>query len=190
MPVLVLLFLLCSGSLLAQPLAPLEKGETYRFRFHDVDGDILPLDDGRITITTVVTPAQEGKARAVAELVPPQLIGDPRLRYITVVNFQGKIMGAIRGVTRAIIRNRLSAEANVRRPDYAARRIPHDPRDDLHVVADFDGKVMKQLGLDAAAGEMRVFVFDGEGRLLQGWKGLPPRDELPALLERALRASA
>ncbi len=159
-----------------------EIGATHSLTFQDVDGNELSITDGRVTIITVATREQEENARAVAELVPDRYVGDPKYRYVTVVNFKDKLAGPLQGLTRAVIRNRLNAEAENLRPQYLARKIERDPRADLHVVADFDGSTSQRLGLGAAT-QTTVFVFGGSGKLLARWDGVPPGDALPKLLE-------
>src|SRR3954463_11550438 len=91
--------------------APLQPGTVYDLKFTDVDGKSLATADGNVTIITVVTREEEDKAKAIADLVPDRYIGDQKYRYITLVNFQGKLMTPLRGITRGVIRNRLDAEA-------------------------------------------------------------------------------
>ncbi|MEP6821410.1 MAG: hypothetical protein ABI946_03580 [Chthoniobacterales bacterium] len=161
-----------------------EVGGKYALSFQDVDGKELSTNDGYVTIITVVTRAQEDNARAVADLVPDRYVGDEKYRYVTLVNFQGKLAGPFEGLTRAIIRNRLNAEAEGLKPQYLAKKIERDPRSDLHVIADFDGSASRRLGLSESAGTA-VFVFDGAGKLLGRWKGVPPGDALPKVLAPA-----
>lgn len=159
-----------------------EVGSTHSLSFQDVDGNEISTAGGRVTIITVVTRAQEDNARAVADLVPDPYMGNPQYRYVTLVNFQGKLAGPLQGLTRAVIRNRLNAEARELRPQYLEKKIERDPRGDLHVIADFDGSASKRLGLSESAA-MAVFVFDGAGKLLGRWDGVPPGDTLAKVLE-------
>ncbi len=161
-----------------------EAGGSHSLSFQDVDGNEISTAAGHVTIITVVTRAQEDNARAVADLVPDRYVGDEKYRYVTLVNFQGKLAGPFQGLTRAVIRNRLEAEAKELKPQYLARKIERDPRSDLHVIADFDGSASKRLGLSESAGTA-VFVFDGTGKLLGRWDGVPPGDALPEALATA-----
>lgn len=161
-----------------------EVGSTHVLSFSDVDGQEISTADGRVTIITVVTRAHEEDARTVADLVPDRYIGDQKYRYVTMVNFQDKLAGPFQGLTRAVIRNRLNAEAEKLKPQYRERKIGHDPRGDLYVIADFDGSASKRLGLTSAV-EPAVFVFDGAGRLLARWEGIPPGDALPNILAKS-----
>ena len=160
-------------------------GSTHRLTFRDVDGRDLSTSDGHVTILTVVTRADEDKARTVADLVPDRYVGAEKYHYITLVNFERKVPAPFYGLTRAIIRNRLAAEARELQPQYLAKKITHDPRRDLYVIADFDGSATERLGLSAEAAVMAVFVFSGKGELLARWSEVPPGDALPKILATA-----
>ena len=168
----------------AQP-APLQQGNSYRFSLRDVDGQNLSVADGHVTIITVVTRQNEEQARAAAERVPDRCIGDPKFRYITLVNFQGKMSAPFRGFISGVIRRRLDGEAKRLRPAYEQKRLTRDPRDDVFVVADFDGSAVAHLGLSPSSGDVSVFVFNGTGRLVRRWTGVPPEDQLVAAIAAA-----
>lgn len=158
--------------------AELKTGDVAALTFADVDGKQLSTADGHVTIITVITRDNEANAHAVADQVPDRYLGLPKYRYVTLVNFQGKLPGILQGVTRSVIRSRLDAEAKSLRPQCAAKQIGHDPRRDLYVVADFDGTAVGKLGLAPANAEVAVFVFNGKGKLVQRWQGVPPNNSL------------
>lgn len=153
-------------------------GSTAALTFEDVDGNEFSTADGHVTVITVVTRQNEDKAHAVADKVPDRCVGDAKYRYVTLVNFQGKLPGVVHGVTRGVIRGRLDAEAKELKPQYEAKHIARAPRRDLHVIADFDGKAVTQLGLSPEADDVVVFVFNGEGKLVNRWVDVPPNDSL------------
>lgn len=165
--------------------APLQIGSVARLTFRDVDGNTLSTADGHVTILTVVTRQNEEQAHAVADQVPDRYVGNAKYRYVTLVNFQRKLAGPIQGLTRVVIRQRLDAEANRLRPEYQAKKIVHDPRKDMFVVADFDGSAVSQLGLLPDSNEVAVFVFNGRGKLIQRWTGVPPNEALPKTIAAA-----
>ncbi len=158
--------------------AELKTGSAAALTFEDVDGHQISTADGHVTIITVITRDNEPDAHAVADQVPDRYVGVPKFRYITLVNFQGKLPGFLQGVTRAVIRGRLDTEAKTLRPQFAAKHIARDPRHDLYVIADFDGKAVEKLGLTPANSEVAVFVFNGKGKLVQHWRGVPPNNSL------------
>lgn len=167
--------------------AALPPGGTHRLTFRDVDGNDLSTADGHVTIIVVVTRRSEEKARQISQLVPEHCIGDPKYRYITLVNFQKGLARPVQGLTRAIIRNRLDAEAKALQPRYAAKKIARDPRRDLYVVADFDGAAVSRLGMSPESNDVAVFLFNSSGKLVQRWIDVPPEPALVDALEAAER---
>jgi hypothetical protein len=163
----------------------LEAGSVYQLTFEDVDGNELSTADGHVTIITVVTRNNEDKARAVADQVPDKYVGDPNYRYVTLVNFQRKLFGPLQGLTRTVIRNRLDAEAKELKSTYEEKHLTRDPRRDIHVIADFNGKPVEQLGLTSERDDIAVFVFDREGKLIARWEDVPPEGELPKAIAAA-----
>lgn len=163
----------------------LRSGNVYPLSFADVDRQQLSTSNGHITIITVVTRKDEQKAQQVGDRVPRVYLGDPKFRLITIVNFQQKIFPPFRGVIMAIIRNRLDAEAKELQKIYTTKHLTRNPRSDIFVVADFDGKAASQMGIAPSSSEFAVFVFDGRGRLVRRWNDAPNVDALSAALSDA-----
>ena len=163
----------------------LRLGNAYPLTFTDVDQHQLSTSDGHVTIITVLTRKDEQKAQTVGDRIPHVYLGDPKYRLITLVNFQQKIFSPFRGITSAIIRHRLDAEAKERQKIYSAKKLNRNPRYDIFVVADFDGKVVSQLGIGPTSTEFAVFVFDGRGRLVRRWNDVPSADALTAAINEA-----
>jgi hypothetical protein len=167
--------------------AELRPGDVSALRFRDVDGNEHSTAGGHVTILTIVTRENEARAQAVGDNVPEFCIGILRYRYITLVNFERKLPMPLRGLTRAIIRNRLDAEAKKMRPGYQARGIPRDPRRDIFVVPDFDGGVVTQLGLAPEKAGLVVFVFNPRGKLIARWDDVPSEEALARAVAAADR---
>jgi hypothetical protein len=161
----------------------LRQGNTYPLTFTDVDRHQLSTADGRVTIITVVTRRDEAKAQSVGDRVSQITSADPKFRLITLVNFQQNILAPLRGMVSAVIRHRLDDEAKDVQKSYAERHINRNARDDILVVADFDGKAVSQLGIAPTSAEFALFVFDGQGRLVRRWSDVPS----PELLAQALK---
>ena len=151
----------------------LRPGNVYQLSFTDVDKQELSTSDGHVTVITVVTRDDESKAQTVGDRIAPVYMGNPKYRLINLVNFQQKIFPPFRGMISSIIRYRLDAEAKKLQKIYSEKRLNRDPRSDIYVVADFDGKAVSQLGIAPASAEFAVFVFDGRGRLVRRWNDLP-----------------
>jgi hypothetical protein len=165
--------------------AELRVGNVYPLTLTDVDQHQLSTSDGHVSIITVVTRKDEEKAQAVGDRFPHAFLGDPKYRLITVVNFQQKIFSAFRGMAMAIIRHRLDAEAKELQATYSSKHINRNPRTDILVVADFDGKAVSQLSISPASNEFAVFVFDGHGRLVKRWNDVPSVEALTAAINAA-----
>jgi hypothetical protein len=177
-----LLLLLSVSNLSAIQLRP---GGTYPLVFTDVDRHQLSTADGHITVISVVNRRDEAKAETVGDRVSKITLGDPKFRLITLVNFQQNILPPLRGMVSAVIRHRLDIEAKEIQKSYAARHINRNARDDIYVVADFDGKAVSQLGISPISPEFAVFIFDGKGRLVRHWSDVPAEDALTQALKEA-----
>lgn len=153
-------------------------GETYRLVFNDVDRNQISTADGHVTLVIVTTKQDQDKARAFGDRVPDTYIGNDKYRFLTVINFQGKIHPGFRTLATAIVRHRLNLEAKRIQPRYSNAHLTRDPRRDLFAVADFDGIAVNQLGIPLSAAEFTAFLFDGDGRLLRHWHNVPTQSEL------------
>jgi hypothetical protein len=173
-------YFLLASLLAASPAEAIELrvGNNYPLTFTDVDRHQLSTADGHVTIITVVTRRDEDKAQAVGDGVPRMYYGDPKFRLITLVNFQQSIFPPFRGMLSAIIRRRLDDEAKELQKTYTERHLTRNPRDDIFVIADYDGKAVSQLGLAPTSSEFAVFIFDGRGRLVRRWSDVPSADAL------------
>jgi hypothetical protein len=163
----------------------LHPGNTYSLVFTDVDHHQLSTADGHVTIISVVTNRDEAKAQTVGDRVTQITLGDPKTRLINLVNFQQNILPPFRGMVSAIIRHRLNTEAQEVQKTYAQRHINRNARDDIYVVADFDGKAISQLGISPTSGEFGVFIFDGHGRLVRHWNDVPTLEMLTQAIKEA-----
>jgi hypothetical protein len=167
------------------PAAELRVGNNYQLTFTDVDHEQLSTSDGHVSIISVVTRENEAKAEALGNRVPQQYYGDPKFRLINIVNFQQGIFAPLRGVIMAIIRHRLDVEAKNLQKVYSERKLKRNPRDDIFVVADFDGKAVSKLGIAPKSSEFAVFIFDGRGRLVRRWNEVPSAGALTEALQEA-----
>ncbi len=165
--------------------AEMRVGNVYHLTFTDVDQHQLSTADGHVTVISVVIRKDEAKAQTVGDSVPHSYYGDPKFRLITMVNFQQGIFAPLRGMVSAMIRHRLDGEAKELQKVYSEKHVTRNPRNDIFVVADFDGKAVSQLGIAPTSSEFAVFVFDGRGRLVRRWNDVPPAGALAAALAEA-----
>ena len=163
----------------------LHPGNTYPLVFTDVDHHQLSTADSHVTIISVVTNRDEAKAQTVGDRMTQITLGDPKIRLINLVNFQQNILPPFRGMVSAIIRHRLDTEAKDIQKMYAQRHINRNARDDIYVVADFDGKGVTQLGISPTSSEFGVFIFDGKGRLVRHWTDVPTVEMLTQAIKEA-----
>jgi len=165
--------------------AELRAGNTYPLTFTDVDRHQFSTADGHVTIISVVNRRDEAKAQSVGDHVSQISFGDPKIRLTTLVNFQQNILPPLRGMVSAVIRHRLDVEAKEMQKSYAERHINRDARNDIFVVADFDGKAVSQLGINPISAEFAVFIFDGHGRLVRRWSDVPSQEMLAQAIKEA-----
>jgi hypothetical protein len=160
-------------------------GQPCRFVVTDVDGDRLSACDGHVTIVTIMTRRDEAKARAVGDNVPHQYLGDPHFRLITVVHLQDRLSSLFPSLTLALIRHRMDVEARRIQPIYTAKHLRRDARDDMFVVADFEGEIAVSSGEASSLDEFAVFVFNQAGQVIRRWSDAPSSEQLRAALEEA-----
>src|SRR5213075_182086 len=163
----------------------LHPGNMYPLVFTDVDRRQLSTADGHVTIISVVNSRDETKAQTVGDRVTQITLGDPKVRLVTLVNFQQNILPPLRGMVSAVIRHRLDTEAKAIQKTYAQRHINRNARDDIYVIADFDGKAVTQLGISPISAEFGVFIFDGHGRLVRHWNDVPSAEMLTQAIKEA-----
>src|SRR4051794_39459102 len=163
----------------------LRPGNTYPLTFTDVDRCQLSTADGHVTVISVVTRKDEAKAQTVGDRVSQITFADPKVRLITLVNFQQGILLPLRGMVSAVIRHRLDTEAKDIQKSYAERHINRNAREDVFVIADFDGKAVSQLGMAPTSSDYVVFVFDGKGRLVRRWNDVPSHEMLAQAIKEA-----
>ena len=172
-------FLSMTGTIFAD----LTVGQNYRLDLVDVDGNALSTADGHITTVVLSTQSGIDKARAVGDRTPDFCLGNPAYRMITVLSFEKQHSKPTRMILTSLMRHRLNAEGHRLQDRYDKLKIPRDARRDVSAVADFDGAIAAQLGLQSVAGAFRVFVFNKNGALIKQWSDVPTAEELSAALK-------
>ena len=99
------------------------------------------------------------KAEQVGERVPHVYLGDPKYRLVTMVNFS-------RASSRSTGNDVQSSEigwmprTRSQKANTLAKHLTRNPRSDMFVVADFDGKPDSQFGIASTSSNSRpVFHF-------------------------------
>ncbi|MFL6589579.1 MAG: hypothetical protein ACJ8M4_05350 [Chthoniobacterales bacterium] len=181
-----ILFLLAAVSAVTAALGgQLREGNNYSLSFTDVDGRQHATANGHVTVITVMTRRDEVKADTLGERVTHVTLGDPKFELINLVNFQQNVLPPLRGMVSAMIRHRLDSEAAEIQKKYDKMQIKRKARDDVFVVADFDGKALTQLGMNPASSDFGVFIFDGRGRLVRRWSDVPGAETVAQTLKEA-----
>ncbi|HEY4284107.1 MAG TPA: hypothetical protein VGM62_13655 [Chthoniobacterales bacterium] len=176
LPVLVILVIPVSK------VQSLTTGQMVRFKVTDVDGRKLSALDGPTTMLVLTTRQDLDKAQLIGNRAPERCLGNPKFRMITVIQFNKSTSQAMRFVYSALVRKRVAAEANRLKPRYRAKKLTTDPRQDVHVVADFDGTTAAQLGLSDSAGLFAVVILTPDGVVLREWRVVPSAQELDIAL--------
>ncbi len=174
----IFLAIACAFPLLAQTRVP-------NISFDDIDGRSHSLNAGKVTLVIVINRGQQAQADAVGARMPDKYLGDPHYQIITVVKFAKRPGYLFRKFASAVIRHRLDVLADRLRRRYSAKKIAHDPRVDLFVVADFDAKISAALQVPRGSNAIAVFLFDAHGALLKRWSKVPSIHDLTAHLSRA-----
>ena len=163
--------------------ADLTVGQRYPLRLTDVDGNALSTADGRITTLVVTTQAGTDKAREVGDRTPDFCLGNPTYRMITVLVFEKNHSKPTRAIFGSLIRRRLDSEGHRLQNRYNKLQISRNARQDVSAVADFDGAIAKELGLEPTAGVFHIFVFGKNGELIKQWQDVPAAEELAAAMK-------
>jgi hypothetical protein len=167
----------------ASPVS-LKSGATYKLRFDDVDGKKIFTFDGHVSVIVVVTTKDTANAAEVGDRVPIRYKGNQKYRFLTIVHFRTIVSRWFSPIATLAIRHRLDQEATRIQPEYDKRKIRRNPRQDLFAVADFDGSALSKLGLSPDSNGVAVFLFDGNGVLMQYWQKVPDRESLAAALRQ------
>jgi hypothetical protein len=163
--------------------AELSSGQRYAIQFSDVDGRTLSTADGHVTVLVLTTRDDLTRAHAVGDRIPDYCLGNQNYRMITVLRLKKRYTELGRTIAMTLVRHRVDEEAKALQTRYDAKKISHPAREDIHVVADFDGAILTQLGEQPGGTLFHVFVFGGNGELLQQWDDVPSAEELAAVVK-------
>ena len=173
-------FLVISFTLIisTSQLLALAPGQTIALKVTDLDGRTLSAADGQTTILILTTRSDVDKARLVGDRTPDFCLGNPKFRMVTVIQFPKTTSRTIRFLFMATVRQRVNTEAKRLKVRYLKKKLTADPRQDIHVAADFDGQMASQLGLPGAVTTFRVLILGANGVLLREWTDVPSSQEL------------
>ncbi len=175
---------LVAGALCISTCLVAAKDQNFSLNLVDVDGNTLSTADGRVTIIVLTTQAGIDKARAVGDRTPEFCLGNPEYRMITVLVFEKKHTKPTRMILSSLIRRRLDSEGHRLQNRYDKLKIARNARRDVSAVADFDGTIAKQLGMEPGAGLFQIFVLGKNGELIKQWSDVPSADDFSAALKQ------
>jgi hypothetical protein len=163
--------------------AALSTGQRYAINFTDVDGRTLSTADGHITVLVLATREDLTQAHDVGDRIPDYCLGNQNYRMITVLRLRKRYTQLGRSIATALVRHRVDEQAKALQMRYDAKKISRPAREDIYVVADFDGTISTQLGEELGETRFHVFVFGRDGELLQQWDDVPSAQELAAVVK-------
>ena len=163
--------------------AALPTGQRYTVSFSDVDGRALSTADGHVTVLVLATREDLTRAHAVGDRIPDYCLGNQNYRMITVLRLKKRYTELGRTIAMTLVRHRVDEQAKALQMRYNAKKISRPAREDIYVVADFDGTVSAQLGSPAGTTQFHVFVFGRDGELLQQWDDVPSAEELATIVK-------
>ena len=165
-------------------LGELTVSESYRVNFVDIDGNTFSTADGHITTVVLIGKSNADKARAVGDRTPDLCLTNPIYRMVTILAFEKKHSKPVRMILTSLVRRRVDSEARQLQTRYDRLKIARDARHDVFAIADFDGTITTQLGLQPSATLFHVFVFGRKGELLKQCNDVPSSEELAAALKQ------
>ena len=141
-----------------------------------------PRADGHLTVIVLTRSTNTDQVRLVGDHVPQSSLGNPAMRFITLLTFTKKHSRATQLLFNVLARRRLDAEARRLQSRYAAKNLTRNPRSDVFAVLDFDGSISARLEM-APTIPFQVVVLGRKGELLKRWDAVPSAPELSAVLE-------
>jgi hypothetical protein len=144
----------------------------------DIENRKLTIGNGQLYVVAGAT-TRGLRSPAIAEgILPPNLLADPELRLLYIVDLDGRLPAALNSSIRRELAKVFSRER--KRLEQAHRRLglKRKPEDAISLLFDPEGETSRLLGLDYGKSTYAVAIFDRSGNRAWLCQGLPPRDEL------------
>jgi len=138
-----------------------------------INGRTARIGEGIPVMVTVIDDKQANAARRAGDLVSDEAIAHRQILQVTVVNFQNRLQPSMHRISKAQMELDLKKAATRLVPIYRRLGVSHSPNDDLYAIADFDGSVSGKLGVDSAQDPVVVLLYDGRGRPVARFNGVP-----------------
>ncbi|NJK93111.1 MAG: hypothetical protein HC904_15605 [Blastochloris sp.] len=149
----------------------------------DADGvERVMNPKGMVTVLIYSNPVLQNRTREASKAVD-EFKGRRDFRSIVVVDLRGTMADWAAGYTvRRMVRD-LDQEALRVAPYYRKNGNPADPRKELSAIADFKGELCVKLGWTQPKDELRVMVFNREGKRGKVWEDLVEPAQLTAAVQ-------
>ncbi len=144
----------------------------------DIENRKLKIGDGDLYVVVGVT-TRGLQSPAIPEgILAPNLLADPELRLLYIVDLDGKLPAAFNSSIRRELAKVLSRER--KRLEQAHRRLgfKRKTEDAISLVFDPEGETSGLLGLGYGKSAHAVVIFDRSGNRAWSCQGLPQRNEL------------
>jgi hypothetical protein len=167
----------------SSPSTPVRK-----FKATDADNhNILINKPGVITLLLGTNEDSQDAARAAGEAVYPYR-GRPDFDLIVVVDLRDSIAAWAPTVVLAEMRSNLDKEVKDLKPYFLQNGNTSNPRNSMHVIADFTGTICPQLGWPAHTDDLRAILFGGDGREIKRWDKLEDMAQMQSDVHAAIEA--
>jgi hypothetical protein len=157
-------------------------GAQTTYKLQDIEDHKFKIGDGDIYVVAGATANGFRPPKVREGLLPANVLADPELHLIHVVNLAGRLPTLMHRGARSELDKLAKRER--RRIESAHRHLgmKRDPADAIKVVFDPDGETSQLLGLDYGRESAAVAIFDGSGQRLFFKQGSPSQDEIVAHL--------
>jgi hypothetical protein len=144
----------------------------------DADGVRRCLNQpGQVTVIIYSNPAVQERTRGAGKALD-SFQGLAGFRSVVLVDLRGSLADWAAGYTVRRMQRDLDQEALRVTPAYRKRGNMKNPRGDLSAVADFKGETCVKLGWVKPRNDLRVLIFDVEGKRHREWTDLKKLEEL------------
>lgn len=188
--------LLLCGCVLALPLAAQTSTNSVassqapqrKFKATDADNHTVYINrPGVVTLLLGTNQDSQDAARAAGEAVYP-FRGRPDFALVVVVDLRDSIAGWAPSIVLAEMRANLDKEAISLKPYFLKNGNTSNPRNDAHVIADFNGTICPDLGWTEHSDDLRAILFGGDGREIKRWEKLEDMQAMQAEVRAAIEA--
>jgi hypothetical protein len=160
----------------------------HKIKAVDADNHTIVLNRvGYITMIVGTNEDSQDGARAAGKAMYP-FQGRPDFRLIVVVDLRGSVAAWVPSLVIDRMKASLDEEAVELKPYFLANGNKGNPRNESHVVPDFNGAVCPQLNWPEGTSNLRGILFGADGREIKRWDDLTDMNALQADVRTALQA--